>query len=77
MRQYLVVIERADGNLSAYSPDLPGCVATGRDLDEVRRRMAEAIRMHLEGMREDGMPAPEPSARAEFIPAPTAPGSRG
>jgi predicted RNase H-like HicB family nuclease len=70
MRKYLVIIEEAGANLSAYSPDLPGCVATGRDLDEVRLRMAEAIRFHLDGLREDGLELPEPSARAEFIPVP-------
>ena len=69
MVQYLVVIEPADGNLSAYSPDLPGCVATGRDLDDVRNRMAEAIRFHLDGLREDGLPVPPPSARAAYLPA--------
>jgi predicted RNase H-like HicB family nuclease len=70
MHQYLVVIEQANGNLSAYSPDLPGCVATGRDVDDVRRNMAEAIRFHLDGLRQDGLPIPEPSARGEYISVP-------
>lgn len=69
MREYLVVIEQADGNLSAYSLDLPGCVATGRSPEEVRQRMAEAIRFHLDGLREDGLPMPEARSRAEYIPA--------
>ena len=69
MREYLVVIEQADSNLSAYSPDLPGCVATGRSLEEVRQRMAEAIRFHLDGLREDGLPMPESRSHAEYIPA--------
>jgi predicted RNase H-like HicB family nuclease len=67
MRQYLVVIQRADGTFSAYSPDLPGCVATGRDLEQVRRNMAEAMRLHLDVLRADGRPAPEPRTRAEFM----------
>ncbi len=61
-RKYLVVIEQADGNLSAYSPDLPGCVATGATVTEVRERMEEAIAFHIEGLAEDGLPIPEPRA---------------
>ncbi len=68
MPTYLVVVEQARGNLSAYSPDLPGCVATGSDLDEIRQRMAEAIRLHLAGLQKDGEAIPEPRARAEHVP---------
>ena len=64
---YLVVIEEAGNNLSAYSPDLPGCVATGADRTEVRDRMAVAIRMHLERLIEDGLPVPEPRAVSESV----------
>lgn len=67
MRRYLIVIEQAEGNLSAYSPDLRGCVATGKDRVEVEARMREAIRMHLEGLAEDGLPAPEPTATADYV----------
>ncbi len=67
MKRYLVVIEQAGGNLSAYSPDLPGCVATGKTRDEVEVNMREAIRMHLDGLKEDGLPIPEPSATAEYV----------
>ena len=56
-------------NLSAFSPDLPGCVATGATQTEVEERMRDAIRMHLDGMREDGLPIPEPSSIAEYIQA--------
>jgi predicted RNase H-like HicB family nuclease len=67
MRRYLIVIEKADGNFSAYSPDLPGCVATGLTREETERNMEEAIRMHLDGLREDGLPLPEPAATAEYV----------
>lgn len=69
MHRYLVVIERTPHNLSAFSPDLPGCVATGANREEVEERMREAIRMHLDGMREDGLEIPEPSSFAEYIDA--------
>ncbi|MGQ5710392.1 type II toxin-antitoxin system HicB family antitoxin [Desulforudis sp. DRI-14] len=68
MRQYLVIVERADGNYSAYSPDLPGCVATGRTVDEAKNNMAVAMRMHIEGLIEDGIPLPEPSTTVDYIP---------
>jgi predicted RNase H-like HicB family nuclease len=63
--KYLIVIEKTANNLSAFSPDLPGCVATG----VTQERMRDAIRMHLDGMREDGLPIPEPSSIAEYIEA--------
>ena len=69
MNRYLVVIEQAEHNLAAYSPDLPGCVATGGTHEEVEERMRKAIQMHLEGMREDGIEIPEPSSVAEYIEA--------
>lgn len=56
--RYAVVIERADGNYSAYVPDLPGCVATGATVEEVEREIKEAIRFHLDGMRQDGVQIP-------------------
>ena len=67
MQRFLIVIEKTPNNLSAFSPDLPGCVATGSSREEVEERMREAIRMHLDGMREDGLPIPEPSSIAEYI----------
>lgn len=67
MKRYLVVIEQANGNLSAYSPDLPGCVATGKTRAEVELNMREAIQMHIEGLREDGLPVPEPTTSAEYV----------
>ena len=67
MRRYLVVVEKVNGNYSAYSPDLPGCVATGKTREEVTRNMHEAIEMHLRGLQEDGLPVPEPQAFAEYV----------
>lgn len=65
--KYAIVIETAPGsNYSAYVPDLPGCVSTGDSLDEVRRNMHEAIEFHLEGMREDGEPIPEPTTKVDY-----------
>lgn len=68
--RYLVVIEKANANYSAYSPDLPGCVATGRTREEVMRNMSEAIAMHLRGLAEDGLPVPHPAAEAEYVSVP-------
>jgi predicted RNase H-like HicB family nuclease len=56
MHRFLIVVERAGRGYSAYSPDLPGCVATGRTHDEVTRHMFEAIEMHLQGMSDDNLP---------------------
>jgi len=67
--RYAIVIEKAEGNYSAYVPDLPGCVATGPTIEEVQREIREAIRFHLDGLREDGLPIPEPSARCEYVEA--------
>lgn len=62
--QYLVVIERGPSSYGAYVPDLPGCVAVGQTREEVETLIHEAIEFHLEGMREDGQPIPEPSSSA-------------
>jgi len=65
--RYAIVIEKADGNLSAYVPDLPGCVATGATLEEVEGQIREAIQFHIDGLREDGEPVPPPSSRVEYV----------
>ena len=65
--RYVVVIEPAGSNYSAYSPDLPGCVATGATREEARERMQQAIALHLAGLREDHLPIPEPGASAEVV----------
>jgi predicted RNase H-like HicB family nuclease len=67
--RYAVVIEKADGNYSGYVPDLPGCVATGRSPEEVNANLREAIRFHLDGLREDGLPVPEPEALCDYVDA--------
>jgi predicted RNase H-like HicB family nuclease len=68
-QRYAVVIEKAEGNYSAYVPDLPGCVATGSTVQEVGRRIREAIAFHIDGLREDGLPIPTPTSRAEYVEA--------
>jgi predicted RNase H-like HicB family nuclease len=68
--RYAVVIEKAEGNYAAYVPDLPGCVATGTTVQETEREIQEAIRFHLEGLRADGLPIPEPSSRVEYVEVP-------
>ncbi len=65
--RYAVVIEKGEKNYSAYVPDLPGCVSVGDTLDEVTAEIREAIAFHLDGMREDGTPIPQPSSRAEYV----------
>ncbi len=60
--RYLVIVERTRTGYSAYSPDVPGCIATGRSRSLVERRMESALRFHLEGLREHG--ARRPAARA-------------
>jgi predicted RNase H-like HicB family nuclease len=65
--RFLIVIEKANGNYSAYCPDLPGCIATGKTIAGVKQRMTEAIKMHLEGMREDNIPIPSLKSQAEYI----------
>jgi len=65
--KYLVVIEPTGTGFSAYSPDLPGCVSTGATREEVERNMQEAIELHLEGLREEGYPVPEPGTSSAYV----------
>ena len=67
MYKFLVVIERAKQNYSAYSPDLPGCVATGKTRSETEQNMYEAIKMHVEGLLEDRKPVPKSESISEYI----------
>ena len=67
MNRYLIVIENAGSNFSAYSPDLPGCASTGATVEETKRNMEGAIEFHLEGLREDGQQIPEPSSIADYV----------
>ncbi|NJM11809.1 MAG: type II toxin-antitoxin system HicB family antitoxin [Synechococcaceae cyanobacterium SM1_2_3] len=65
--RYAIVIEKAEQNYAAYVPDLPGCVATGKTVEETETQIQEAIEFHLRGMREDNLSIPEPSSRVEYI----------
>jgi predicted RNase H-like HicB family nuclease len=65
--KYAVVIEDAGSNFSAYVPDLPGCTATGRSIEDVENEIRSAIQFHLEGMKQDGLPIPKPSSAVEYV----------
>ncbi|MGE3805528.1 MAG: type II toxin-antitoxin system HicB family antitoxin [Gemmataceae bacterium] len=64
MKRYAIVVERAKRNYAAYVPDLPGCVATGK---EVERLLREAIELHVKGLREDGLPVPKPRSVVDYV----------
>jgi predicted RNase H-like HicB family nuclease len=70
MRRFLIVIEKAENNYSAYSPDLPGCVATGKTREDAERNMYEAIELHVQGLQEDNLPIPESTSFAEYVAVP-------
>jgi predicted RNase H-like HicB family nuclease len=65
--RYAIVVEKAGKNYSAYVPDLPGCIATGKTPEETERLIREAMDLHLNGLREDGLPIPQPSSRVEYV----------
>jgi len=65
--RYAIVIEKAENNYGAYVPDLPGCIATGTSIEATEREIREAIEFHLRGLREDGLPIPEPSSRVDYV----------
>ncbi|MBS3965471.1 MAG: type II toxin-antitoxin system HicB family antitoxin [Methylomonas sp.] len=65
--RYAIVVEKAGNNYSAYVPDLPGCVATGHTIEEAEQEIREAIKFHLEGMAEDGLPIPPPTSSVQYI----------
>ena len=67
MAEYTIIIERAEGNYSAYCPDLPGCIATGSTIEGTTQRMKEAIKFHLEGLKDGEIAIPEPSTKAVSI----------
>ena len=69
MKKYLIVFEKTRGNFSAYLPDLPGCIATGKTRREVEKNIREAITLHLAGMKEEGMTPPEPTSFTELVEA--------
>jgi predicted RNase H-like HicB family nuclease len=65
--RYAIVIERAENNFAAYVPDLPGCIATGKTVEETEQQIRDAIEFHIRGMREDGVPIPDPSSRVDYV----------
>jgi predicted RNase H-like HicB family nuclease len=66
MNRYLIIIEDTDTGFSAYSPDVPGCIATGATREEIEQAMHDAIEFHIEGLRLAGEPVPRPSSRAAW-----------
>jgi predicted RNase H-like HicB family nuclease len=66
-KRYAIVVERAPSNYAAYVPDLPGCIATGATVAEIEKRLNEAIEVHVAGLREDGLPVPEPSSVVDYL----------
>ncbi|HNW61182.1 MAG TPA: type II toxin-antitoxin system HicB family antitoxin [bacterium] len=67
MHRFLIVIEKANGNYSAYAPDLPGCIATGKTKDQAARNIHAAIELHVKGLKEDRLPIPKSIAVAEYV----------
>ena len=65
--KYTIVIEKSPNNYAAYVPDLPGCVATASTREELLEEIRDAIEFHIEGMREDGEPIPEPQATSDIV----------
>jgi predicted RNase H-like HicB family nuclease len=67
MKRYLIVIQQTGSGYSTYSPDLSGCVSTGKSRDEVEKNMREAIQFHIDGLRKAGFPVPEPQASSSYV----------
>jgi predicted RNase H-like HicB family nuclease len=67
--RYAIVIEKANGNYSAYVPDLPGCVATGETVAAVESEIRDTIRFHIDGLKQDGLPVPKPTSIADYVEA--------
>lgn len=67
--RFAIVVEKAAGNFSAYVPDLPGCAATGASVSDVENEIREAIRFHIDGLRQDGLPIPASTSIAEYVEA--------
>lgn len=65
--KYAIVIEKAEGNFSAYVPDLPGCIATGDSIEDAEIQIREAIQFHIEGLLEDGEEIPQPCSRVDYV----------
>ena len=69
MMRYAIVIEKAERNYSAYAPDLPGCVATGNTVAAAEHKIRDAIRFHIEGLKQDGLPVPAPTSSVDYVEA--------
>lgn len=67
MKEYIVIYERTENNWAAYSPDVPGCMATGKTREEVERNFKEALAYHIEELKAEGLPIPEPSSEAGVV----------
>jgi predicted RNase H-like HicB family nuclease len=67
MHRFLIVIEKAGDNYSVYSPDLPGCIASGATREDAEKNMSEAVQLHVDGLLEDNLPIPESKSFAEYI----------
>ena len=67
MKKFLIVIEKSKNNYSAYSPDLPGCIATGKTIKQVEKNMYDAIELHIQGLAEDNIPIPKSTSLAEYM----------
>ncbi len=67
MYRFLVVIEKAGENYSAYSPDLPGCIASGSTREEAEENIYESVKMHIEGLKEDKLPIPKSESISEYV----------
>ena len=65
--RYAIVIEKAENNYAAYVPDLPGCVAVGDTIEEAEQQIRQAIQFHLEGLRQDDLPIPQPTSTVEYV----------
>jgi predicted RNase H-like HicB family nuclease len=71
MKRYLIVVEQTKTGSSAYSPDLQGCVSNGRTREDVEQGMREAVAFHLDGLRKEGQPAPEPITYSTYVELPS------
>ena len=67
MHKYLVIIEKTETGFSAYVPDLPGCIATGNTRKGVEQNIYEAVKFHIEGLKEDGLEVPKPTTESEML----------
>jgi len=65
--KYLVIIEKINNNYSAYLPDISGCIATGKTIEETKKNITAALTVHLDGLKKDGLPSPEPRVKVEYV----------